>query len=259
VVKLLLLVFLSTSVCFSKQLIISDIDETVKQSNVMDLSEALKRIIFKTAHVYPGMKLIYDELLKRDDSEIFYISASYDFIYDAKEWLDDYGLTFDGAWQRRLFVSKYEYKFNKVNDLINQNYKKGDVIYLFGDNNGTDHVVYDDIAKAHSDKKIEAFVRDVYGVRTILLRNSLESSKVNFVLTSLDLLKPLDLDFLKKDFEKISQRDFLPVYMRKFMKDFFKKSLCPKKSNDTTICQDKVVDYYNEYIYNYFLKKSVSF
>lgn len=70
-VVLLFLFFTSTS--YSKTLIVSDIDDTIKASHVRDTTDTVSNA-FVTTIAFKGMKEVYEEVLREPEAEIAYVT-----------------------------------------------------------------------------------------------------------------------------------------------------------------------------------------
>jgi len=249
-----LFVLIFFNMAISKTIIISDIDETIKQSNGMNYSNALWRIVYKKALAFKGLSSIFKKIHNQDNSQFYYLSASYKFLYDADKWLVENDLGFhEQAFQRKLKSKKMEYKLSRVESILSQAYEEGDIVFLFGDNLAYDASVYRKIINTHSEKKIFAFIRDVKGEKLFIEnKEDIKNSKVKYFLTVLDLINSpvLDLDLEnKEEIKKLGKKDLLPDYISRYLARKYVSRSCKK-----VISSLKCKKYYQAKIINYFDK-----
>ncbi len=232
--KVLIFLSLCINFCFAKIIVISDIDETIKQSHGMNYLKAYGRIIFKRAKPYEGLKEIYKVLSLKHDAEFYYISASYDEIYDGEDWLEKHGLSFNAVYQRDFGDSKEEHKINKVEEVLENRYVKGDKVFLLGDNLEKDHLIYEEVVNRHLDKNITVLLRDVQG--EFLFRDSL---KFTYFINDKELLKT-DLSRLltkkeKNRIRKIDNAKLVPDYLVDHIIEVNQEKYCVSDE-----CEEKV-------------------
>jgi hypothetical protein len=152
-----LLLFISfKSSLFAKTLIVSDVDDTIKVTDVLDKMNAVYNSMF-TKIEFSGMSVLYKEL---DTSEniFYYVSGSPILI---SEKVNEF-LTFNNFPQRENLILKnsmsdstYSYKINAIEQLINK--IKPDHLILIGDDTELDPEIYSAISK-----KFPAKVDSIY-------------------------------------------------------------------------------------------------
>ena len=78
---------------YAKLIIISDLDDTIRQVNVSEMDEASISVMgarskLRSIRPFSTLRSIYQDLEKNHDVKFYYLSASYPFIYNAKKWLE---------------------------------------------------------------------------------------------------------------------------------------------------------------------------
>lgn len=162
---ILLLAFLTiTSSSWAKVLVISDIDDTLKRSNVLNLASAARRLLkdhppfFVLADIYTQIQ----QFNKSDPAQFAYISASTSYMYDAKDWIQKKKLPTGIYFQRpSIWTDKESFKKEKIHAFLKQNYKTGDTVLFFGDNAEIDPKIYKSVTKQLELTKTAIFIRDV--------------------------------------------------------------------------------------------------
>ncbi len=154
--------------------VISDIDDTVLQSNVLNYIKLARNVFLRNAHTrlpFEGVAAFYQALQQHKQAifnPIFYLSKSpwnlYDLLIDFFEvreiplgplFLTDLGLTPD----QLLFPSSREYKLNSVRHLLDT-YSQLPFI-LIGDSGEKDAEVYVEIAQEYPGRIPAIYIRDV--------------------------------------------------------------------------------------------------
>lgn len=149
----------------AKTVIVSDIDDTIRQSNVVNKPNALRRL-FATPAAFDGLTYLYTDqqqksLATDNDFAIAYVSASYPIFYNAKEWVELKGFPKGEYYQRRIHEGKKNFKKSNIKRFLSKNLKEGDTVLLFGDNAELDPEIYKEIKKELKLEDAEIFIRDV--------------------------------------------------------------------------------------------------
>jgi phosphatidate phosphatase APP1 len=150
--------------------IISDIDDTIKESNVLDKKELVKNTFIRKFRPVNGMSDLYRKFGKKDVS-FHYVSGSPWQLYPAiNKFLSDEQFP-GGAVELKLFrvkdksainfitADQLEYKVNSIKTIINRFPKRKFI--LIGDSGEKDPEVYSEIADQYKDKIRFIFIRDV--------------------------------------------------------------------------------------------------
>lgn len=183
----LILVFASLQ-AQARILLVSDIDDTVKLANVLDLANAAV-YSFDDKSSFVGMSELYNSIVKdRPDTDVLYLSR-------APEWFMKKTHTRflkNRNFPQGLYVgrTKYSSAVHKLNNIREQIRKSNpDTVIMVGDNGEQDADVYAQITQefAHSGIRFLQFVRIAYNQKS-----SLFSGQVGFVTpleVALDLEK----------------------------------------------------------------------
>ena len=149
--------------------VISDIDDTIKISNVRDRRELMANTFLRPFRPVPGMADFYKRLAERG-AAFHYVSASPWLLYPAlAEFRAEAGFpegTFDlklvrltDSSVRDLFGSQVEYKRGKINAILERFPKRRFV--LIGDTGEQDPEVYGALARERSKQIVAIYLRNV--------------------------------------------------------------------------------------------------
>ncbi|MGB0453156.1 MAG: phosphatase domain-containing protein [Bacteriovoracaceae bacterium] len=203
--------------------VVVDLDETVRQSNVLNKADALFRIISNRVSTYEGMRHILksleeDRIEKGEGIKFFYISASFNWLYDAESWLEKYDFPVGEINQRTLGEKTKEYKIQTILSHLSATVLETDEVIFIGDNAEHDPEVYQTVSKrldlAFAPK---VFIRDIKGEQMIFKKSRREG--VFYFLSVFEILKSKikELKIEKLDHQKfLIKRDrLIPQYTRK--------------------------------------------
>lgn len=153
---------------FSKTIIISDIDDTIKKANSMGPFKGVYHFFLKRP--YLEMRDLFLEINTHerslgDDVSFYYVSAAFDFTFNATNWLSEHNFP-KGQINMRTFKTRggmYDYKYLEIKKILNKELQADPdlKIYFFGDNSDYDAVVYTNLAKELRLTDAHIFVRDV--------------------------------------------------------------------------------------------------
>ncbi|WP_455212180.1 phosphatidate phosphatase App1 family protein [Kaarinaea lacus] len=149
--------------------VISDIDDTIKDSHVANKKELLKNTFLKEFHAVQGMADVYQQW-QAQGAAFHYLSSSpwqlypalSDFIRDNEYPKGDFYLRLFRIKDKsfyELFASPFEYKTNTLEGIINRYPLRKYV--LVGDSTESDAEVYSYIAKKYPQQIIKIFIRNV--------------------------------------------------------------------------------------------------
>lgn len=148
--------------------VISDIDDTVKVSNVRDKKALLENTFLKPFVPAPGMAALYQELAGRGATFHYVSSSPWQLYPPLRDFFNDVGLP-DGSFHLKSFRFKDESFFNLFKSSRNTKppeietllvkFPERDFI-LIGDSGEADPEIYGDIARRYPGR-----------VRAILIRN----------------------------------------------------------------------------------------
>jgi phosphatidate phosphatase APP1 len=222
----ILIVTVCATIVFAKTLIVSDIDDTIKISNVNSIPGAIEYAP-RTKSLFLGMPSLYKFLGQNVDSA-FENTVEFAYVSLAPKWLmEDLHRDFlrENHFPRgRLFLRELgddtdDFKLKTIRKLLKKkkNNDSFDQVIFFGDNSEADAATYSQIAKEFKDIKIYTFIRQAYSVSAQEddeLGQPLEKDQIGFVsplevlleLESRDVfkaeqseaIKNLTLDFARK-------------------------------------------------------------
>jgi hypothetical protein len=187
---------LFTTAASAKTLVISDIDDTIRKSNVLNKADAALKLL-GTPDPFSDLRLVYLALEKQAKAEgytlpIAYISASLPFLYDAEEWVREMKLPPGYVRQRQsLSEEKDDFKKGAIADFLKANFEPGDTVLLFGDNAELDPTIYLAVLADHGiEKNAAIFIHDVQVEATpyIVHRTATKLAGIHYYLTPLDFL-----------------------------------------------------------------------
>jgi len=147
--------------------VISDIDDTIKESNVADKKELLKNTFEKEYKPVPGMPVLFD-IFKRKNADFHYLSASPWQLYQP---LSDFVSQNYPQGQLHLkkfrpkdssiidfiFQNQEEYKYNELSAIIDKQTKRNFI--LVGDTGEKDAEIFAKIATAYPNKIASVYLR----------------------------------------------------------------------------------------------------
>ncbi len=131
---------------FSKTLIVSDIDDTLKNAHVLNTKEAVLNA-YQTNRSFKGMPELFHALSRSfTDVEFVYLTNAVDYLmfYSHSKFLEDNGYPKATIYFRHSYQDK-DFKLNKLREIMND--VKPDQIIFFGDNAERDIYFYDQILK----------------------------------------------------------------------------------------------------------------
>lgn len=195
-IPVLLLALSSFAYADNEVILVSDIDDTIKNSHVLDVDSTLANA-FLPQNAFLGMPDLYNALLEdKKVDEIVYLS-------NAPKWImypfHRHALNREGFPHGRLLLnptlSKKNHKLNSIRNIIDNESPK-ELIFV-GDNGEHDTEVYATIAKEYPEMKITTYIHQVYSQIPYHGNTGklLEENQLGFA-TALDL----SADLMKKEF-----------------------------------------------------------
>ncbi|MCK6596976.1 MAG: DUF2183 domain-containing protein [Bdellovibrionaceae bacterium] len=146
---------------YGHTLVISDIDDTIKNSFVLDKMEMVENT-FKSDVPFKGMAELYNILkAKNPTTEFVYLSNALDFISETSHrTLLLKGHFPEGRLILRKSLTDKKHKLRVITKLILD--EKPDKVILIGDNGESDVSIYDQVKKLFSDLNIIVAIHTVY-------------------------------------------------------------------------------------------------
>lgn len=182
-----LLVLSTLAFADQETILITDMDDTIKNSHVLDIDSTLANA-FLPKNAFLGMPELYESLIadKKIDEIVYLSNAPKWIMYPFhRHFLRKEGFP-SGRLLLNLTLSKKNHKLNSIRNIIeNENPKE---LILVGDNGEHDTEVYATIAKEYPELKITTYIHQVYS--QIGFHHNfgklLEENQIGFV-TALDL------------------------------------------------------------------------
>lgn len=151
--------------------VISDIDDTIKITNVRDSKETLANTFLRKFRETPGLSKFYRDIAEsRPDARFHFVSGSPWQLYEPlKELFQEAGfpdasyhlkeVALDGTSLSNLFIDPMEFKVPAITELF-ENYPARKFL-LVGDSGEKDPEVYAEIFRKFPDRVEGIFIRDV--------------------------------------------------------------------------------------------------
>lgn len=158
---LVLFLFLITPLAYSQILLVSDIDDTLKNSHVLDRSEMLANAL-RTDVAFKGLPLAYKAIsLSHPETHFAYVSNALELISkDSHQKFLKENQFPKGTTHFRESLFDQNHKFNTISALIQK--ENPQYIILVGDNGERDVEIYDAIKKAFPAKNILTIIHVAY-------------------------------------------------------------------------------------------------
>ncbi len=152
--------------------VISDIDDTIKITEVRDRHAMLRNTFLREFVPAPGMAELYQTLARSNHAQFHYVSASPWQLYEPlAEFVKTYGFprgTFDlkeFRWKNRTFLSLFanpeKYKTSVIEPLLKRFPQRRFI--LIGDSGERDPESYAALARKYSHQIVRICIRDVTG------------------------------------------------------------------------------------------------
>lgn len=160
-----ILVVSSTATVFAKTLVISDIDDTIKMSHVNSFIDNISNA-YRTDIPFKDMPVLYSELIKVDSVvQFYYVSSAPSILMQSShsEFLVGNYFPKGGLYLREKSIDKVVFKVSKISEIIYN--EKPNRVILIGDNGENDPIIFNEILRKFSSKKIEflSLIRIAYG------------------------------------------------------------------------------------------------
>lgn len=231
---LVLLILLASFSAHTKTLVISDIDDTLKNSHVLDIDEAIKKAVF-TDDYFLGMNLVLRELRTADERVQFeYVSSAPSDIMLSfhSAFLEMNGFP-EGNLQLNEGYFSGTFKVDRIREIIRR--YKPDLVINIGDNGEKDSFVYDQIRREFPEIRFLTFIHISYFSKARKKEGkSLLPGQIGFatswdLMLQLHLRKLIDRTQLQEFFE-----DFAPAYLVEKERKTYPRMAIPKWSD----CRD---------------------
>ena len=216
---------------FSKTIIISDIDDTLKKANSTGLFQEQAYHFLKKIP-YIEMRDLFNEIrdnekVKSEAFAFYYVSAAYQFTFNAQKWLQKNNFPIGRSTLKTLKnkESTYDFKHAVIKNILQVEMKNLDTetneelhVLMFGDNAQVDALVYSDLThELNLDSHI--FIRDVRAEATYF-DPSLEVKKIGgakYYFSEVELFANAEFDYLSsglksRAYDSYKKRELIPAY-----------------------------------------------
>ncbi len=156
----------------SQILLVSDIDDTLKDSRSLNPTESLIRAYDITAAV-PGMAEVFQWIESSKIVNFNYVSSAPEALMGEshESFLEFNKFPRGPLYLRSVFESSFDFKVRTIRNIISESRTRGiDQIVLIGDDARNDPQVYLHLRKAFADLKIAIFIKNV-NPKAATLRN----------------------------------------------------------------------------------------
>ena len=139
--------------------VISDLDETLRMANAENLVKAAGKLLIGVKP-YEGMRAIFNEIKANNPgAKFYYLSNSYNFLYNADKWTAKHGFPTGKSFQRRFKKDKSEtFKPRKLKEIVAAHPDAS--FLLFGDNVERDPQFYRELLNDSQITDARIFIRD---------------------------------------------------------------------------------------------------
>lgn len=229
---------------FSKTIIVTDIDDTIKKANSMGGIGGVWHFLKKKPYEYT--RDLFNEIKAYEnalgeETIFYYVSAAPQFTFDAPKWLAKNSFPIGPTFLKTSENGgeTYSYKYRTIKTIIESELLKDPAlkILFFGDNSQHDAQVYFDLRADMNLSNSQIFIRDV----------STEATEFN---SELPVVKLVDVTYFFSEVELIGNPDF--SFMSKKLagditKGYVAKSIVPLYTLDTLIdrlkriCEEKSI------------------
>lgn len=208
-----LLLIVSTR-AFCTTIVISDIDDTIKQSDVLNTVDMIEnsfkpRPFSNMARLYTALEKYYAN--EKEVTKFFYVSGSFKCISHQEKWLKKNNFPIGEITQKNCIGGKYpprmntaNYKRKVIDEILKKFESEADLkVFMFGDNASYDAIVYHDMKTIYPMITINVFIRDIATKAfqfSPVLPNPEQLQDINYFLTEKDLAKFSSLEFIDKDY-----------------------------------------------------------
>ncbi len=223
---------------FNHIVVISDLDDTIRQVNVAQLEKATVNVVAARAHLktiprFLGLQKVYTDLKENHNTSFYYLSASYPIIYDAKAWLKHNDFP-SGEVRQRAYRDEFHssaFKKRMLSEIVQKHNSPETLFLFFGDNGEHDPESYNHtVEEFQLESNSMIFIRDVVTDATFSYpdsRNLWENT--NYFLTEKFLLKTDLAKYISNEtvqmLEKQNHND-IPHFMKDNLDERYEDNVC---------------------------------
>ena len=154
IIVFLAVLALFSSAAFAKVVLVSDIDDTIKNTQVQNLFAAAGNVKFDK-NEFAGMRDLYLELQNSRPTSFYYVSnATKHFFLDVPKYHRQFLISSNFPKGEAIFRDRDPdtiHKINAIKRILSSENAHGDVtdVILFGDNGEKDPYLYNEVVKFH--------------------------------------------------------------------------------------------------------------
>lgn len=236
ILSLCALLVLSIQTVSAKTLVISDIDDTIKMTGVLNSKKAVAFNGLFIKRAFAGMSKLYQHF-DRNGDDIFYVSGSPKIISCRVEnFLEEnhFPQIHNTILRESLSVDTYKYKMEGIRKVLDE--QKPDKVILIGDDTQHDPDVYRDI-----DKEYPGLVEKIY-IRVVKQAELPELPQMQSIFTSVEIA---GFEYLAGRLSKESLTEVAQKFIDKNNKKgiYLPKRYCPKEGRaEIDLIRSKIPD-----------------
>ena len=242
ILNLVFFFIFSISSIQARLLVFSDVDDTIKQTDVLDIRSSILSLILHTKE-FTYLKKIMIEIAnnKKNEVDFVYLSASPNCLVNQTSWLKKKGFPQGLVIQRDCksgkkddlnVLDKVNFKFNRLNLYLKENFNKYDEIFYFGDNAEKDPTVYAMTKMKYSRIKSSIFIRDIRANATPIDKMLIvtKDATSNYFFSEKDLILMPQMSFLSTELKKSIEAEFkngtlFPSYLKHNLSERYEDEL----------------------------------
>lgn len=193
---------------YKEIIVVSDLDETLRQSNVEKILHAGFQLILGVSP-YEGLKLILNDIEENKTNVTFYyLSNSYYALYNAQTWLELNGFPKGKIFQRKPTDRSRSFKLYALDEIF-QKHPKDAIYWLIGDNVENDPLIYESFSIKYGSKvDVWTFLRDA------LLNQVQSSEKIRYFIHEKEIQKYFGLSEQTIDqLKSLPEEEVVPDYL----------------------------------------------
>ena len=242
--RFLLFLFVLHFPLHGKVVLISDIDDTIKQSNTQSFTECISYLLKNKS--FPHLSSIYQDLNQAyGEVDFFYVSLSYPLFYRAKEFVSEHNFPKGEYFQRSLSSpSPYQFKFKTIAKIIDRYDLTQTEFIFFGDNVKKDAQVYREISEQYQ-LNSQIYIRDIRLTQvklTKLLSYTPPSDDIVYFISEAELLEsPLTEALSEKTLQDIRQGVIKQKILPEYIVEQLRKRLSRTHCRNRKLFQKKTV------------------
>ena len=205
------LILIHAQLVSAKELIIiSDLDETIREANIEKKTKAGLKLL-SGVKAYEGLKIIFNEIkLNNPDAKFYYLSNSYPFLYNGTKWTTKNGFPEGTIYQRCLKDKSEDFKPKRLKEIASAH--PNAQLILFGDNIERDPGFYKNFLAETQIKDAQVFIRDARLEFT-------QDSELTYFQTEAQITEALDISEATSSVVKnLAFNKLVPKYLLKNLK-----------------------------------------